>query len=87
MKRAVSILLTPLVSYADVKPAAALCGNEDENKVIEDVLDSYDPSTGDAQALMNDLRMLDSFNWGYGHSITRFQRGVTLQILMVRSVF
>ncbi|MFZ3406652.1 pullulanase-type alpha-1,6-glucosidase [Vibrio chagasii] len=49
----------------DVKPAAALCDNEDENRVIEDVLDGYDPSTGDAQALMNDLRMLDSFNWGY----------------------
>ncbi len=49
----------------DVKPAAALCGNEDENKTIEAVLDGYDPSTGDAQALMNDLRMLDSFNWGY----------------------
>ncbi|WP_434567417.1 pullulanase-type alpha-1,6-glucosidase [Vibrio chagasii] len=49
----------------DVKPAAALCGNEDENRTIEDVLDGYDPSTGDAQALMNDLRMLDSFNWGY----------------------
>ena len=49
----------------DVKPTAALCGSEDENKVIEDVLDGYDPSTGDAQALMNDLRMLDSFNWGY----------------------
>ncbi|WP_146537774.1 hypothetical protein, partial [Vibrio crassostreae] len=48
-----------------VKPAAALCGNEDGNKVIEDVLDGYDPSTGDAQALMNDFRMLDSFNWGY----------------------
>ncbi|MFA0562510.1 pullulanase-type alpha-1,6-glucosidase [Vibrio sp. 10N.222.51.C8] len=49
----------------DVKPTATLCGSEDENKVIEDVLDGYDPSTGDAQALMNDLRMLDSFNWGY----------------------
>ncbi|TCV31009.1 pullulanase-type alpha-1,6-glucosidase [Vibrio crassostreae] len=49
----------------DVKPTAALCGSEDENKVIEEVLDGYDPSTGDAQALMNDLRMLDSFNWGY----------------------
>jgi pullulanase len=49
----------------DVKPAAVLCGNEDENKTIEAVLDGYDSSTGDAQALMNDLRMLDSFNWGY----------------------
>lgn len=49
----------------DVKPTATLCGKENENRVIEEVLDGYDPSTGDAQALMNDLRMLDSFNWGY----------------------
>ncbi|MDF2153059.1 pullulanase-type alpha-1,6-glucosidase [Vibrio sp. CAU 1672] len=48
-----------------IKPEAAVCETEDDSKVIEDVLDSYDPSTGAAQALMNDLRMLDSFNWGY----------------------
>ncbi|CAH1562676.1 pullulanase-type alpha-1,6-glucosidase [Vibrio rotiferianus] len=48
-----------------VKPEAAVCGTEDNGKVIEDLLNSYDPSTGAAQALMNDLRMLDSFNWGY----------------------
>ncbi|MDN2480740.1 pullulanase-type alpha-1,6-glucosidase [Vibrio agarivorans] len=44
---------------------AAVCGVEDDAAVIEDVLASYDPSTPDAQALMNDLRGLDSFNWGY----------------------
>ncbi|WP_139683753.1 pullulanase-type alpha-1,6-glucosidase [Vibrio tasmaniensis] len=49
----------------NVKPTATLCGTEDENKTIETVLNSYNSSTGDAQALMNDLRMLDSFNWGY----------------------
>ncbi|MHA2771328.1 pullulanase-type alpha-1,6-glucosidase [Vibrio harveyi] len=49
----------------DIKPAASVCGTENESKVIEDVLNSYDPTTGSAQALMNDLRMLDSFNWGY----------------------
>ncbi|MDO6762735.1 pullulanase-type alpha-1,6-glucosidase [Agarivorans sp. 1_MG-2023] len=32
---------------------------------IEAKLESFDPTTGDAQSLMNDLRGLDSFNWGY----------------------
>lgn len=48
-----------------IKPEASVCETEDDAKVIEDVLNSYDPATGAAQALMNDLRMLDSFNWGY----------------------
>ncbi|MCA2492040.1 DUF3372 domain-containing protein, partial [Vibrio alginolyticus] len=47
------------------KPEASVCDEVDGAKVIEDVLNSYDPATGSAQALMNDLRMLDSFNWGY----------------------
>ncbi|GDY28125.1 pullulanase [Agarivorans sp. Toyoura001] len=44
---------------------ASVCGTENDTAVIKDVLASYDPATGDAQALMNDLRGLDSFNWGY----------------------
>ncbi|BBM67365.1 pullulanase [Vibrio alfacsensis] len=48
-----------------IKPEASVCKTEDDAKVIEEVLNSYDPATGAAQALMNDLRMLDSFNWGY----------------------
>ncbi|MCG3730774.1 pullulanase-type alpha-1,6-glucosidase [Vibrio cincinnatiensis] len=48
-----------------IKPEASVCETESETKVIEEVLNSYDPATGKAQALMNDLRMLDSFNWGY----------------------
>ncbi|MDF4861755.1 DUF3372 domain-containing protein, partial [Vibrio parahaemolyticus] len=48
-----------------IKPEASICETEDDGKVIEEVLNSYDPTTGKAQALMNDLRMLDSFNWGY----------------------
>ncbi|WP_322805072.1 pullulanase-type alpha-1,6-glucosidase [Vibrio alfacsensis] len=48
-----------------IKPEASVCETEDDAKVIEEVLNSYDPATGAAQALMNDLRMLDSFNWGY----------------------
>lgn len=48
-----------------VKPEAVVCGRESKNATIESVLESYDPATKDAQTLMNDLRMLDSFNWGY----------------------
>ncbi|WP_148863119.1 pullulanase-type alpha-1,6-glucosidase [Marinobacter fonticola] len=32
---------------------------------IRSVLESFDPTTGDAQALYSALRGLDSFNWGY----------------------
>lgn len=32
---------------------------------IRSVLESFDPTTGDAQALYSILRGLDSFNWGY----------------------
>lgn len=32
---------------------------------IRSVLESMDPTTGDAQSLYNTLRGLDSFNWGY----------------------
>ncbi len=32
---------------------------------IRDVLASFDPLTGDAQALYSTFRSLDSFNWGY----------------------
>ena len=46
-------------------PSASVCASVDSSQVIEDLLESYDPATGSAQALMNDLRMLDSFNWGY----------------------
>ncbi|MEH0689044.1 pullulanase-type alpha-1,6-glucosidase [Vibrio cholerae] len=48
-----------------IKSTAAICETNGDNEIIEDVLNSYDPTTGAAQALMNDLRMLDSFNWGY----------------------
>lgn len=43
-------------NYAD------LCGSGD---TIRTVLASFDPATGDAQALYGTFRGLDSFNWGY----------------------
>ena len=41
---------------------AGLCGSGD---TIRTVLASFDPATGDAQALYGTFRGLDSFNWGY----------------------
>jgi len=41
---------------------AAYCGSGNS---IRSVLASLDPKTGDAQALYDTLRGLDSFNWGY----------------------
>lgn len=49
----------------DQVPTAPVCGVESENAVLWDVLESYDPATGDAQALVNSMRALDGFNWGY----------------------
>ena len=50
--------------FCGLKADAAVCSG-DKSATIRDVLDSADPATGEAQAIMNDLRMLDSFNWGY----------------------
>jgi pullulanase len=44
---------------------ASVCGVEDNSATLLSVFESYDPSTADAQALVNSMRGLDSFNWGY----------------------
>ncbi|GLS26247.1 pullulanase-type alpha-1,6-glucosidase [Marinibactrum halimedae] len=45
--------------------AAPVCGVENGSSILRDVLASYDPASTDAQALVNSLRGLDGFNWGY----------------------
>ncbi len=45
--------------------SAAVCDDGVNDSTIREVLEGYDPASGEAQALMNDLRMYDSFNWGY----------------------
>ena len=45
--------------------SAAVCDDGVDGSTIREVLEGYDPTSSDAQALMNDLRMYDSFNWGY----------------------
>ncbi|MFT6985393.1 MAG: pullulanase [Psychromonas sp.] len=44
--------------------SAAVCAG-DQSVTLRELLDGFDPESGEAQALMNDLRMYDSFNWGY----------------------
>ena len=46
---------------------AAVCEEESANALLIDVYNSYDPlsEAGKAQQLTNDLRNLDTFNWGY----------------------
>ncbi|TQV89676.1 alpha-1,6-glucosidase domain-containing protein [Aliikangiella coralliicola] len=44
---------------------APVCGVESDSATILSVLQSYAPYSEDAQALVNSMRGLDSFNWGY----------------------
>ncbi|NDW15525.1 DUF3372 domain-containing protein [Alteromonas genovensis] len=46
---------------------AAVCEEENENTRLIDVYNSYDPlaEAAKAQQLTNDLRGIDTFNWGY----------------------
>ncbi|WP_369434386.1 pullulanase-type alpha-1,6-glucosidase [Psychromonas sp. MME1] len=54
-----------VAKLCEIKASAAICDDGVNDSVIRDVLEGYNPETGDAQALMNDLRSIDSFNWGY----------------------
>ncbi|WP_391090683.1 pullulanase-type alpha-1,6-glucosidase [Vibrio sp. NH-UV-68] len=49
-----------------INPEATLCsdGTSRSSTIIE-LLEQTDPSTGEAQALLADIRPLDGFNWGY----------------------
>ncbi|WDE09364.1 pullulanase-type alpha-1,6-glucosidase [Thalassomonas haliotis] len=44
---------------------APVCGVESQDSVLLDVLKSYEPSTTQAQALVESMRRFDGFNWGY----------------------
>ncbi|MCF2949928.1 DUF3372 domain-containing protein [Paraglaciecola aquimarina] len=44
---------------------APVCGVESASATLLSVFESYDPETSDAQALLESMRGLDSFNWGY----------------------
>ncbi|WP_299013425.1 pullulanase-type alpha-1,6-glucosidase [uncultured Photobacterium sp.] len=44
---------------------AGVCKSVDHNQTLKSLLESFDPKSDSAQALMNDIRDFDSFNWGY----------------------
>ncbi|WP_299662234.1 pullulanase-type alpha-1,6-glucosidase [uncultured Psychromonas sp.] len=54
-----------VTKLCEINDSATICIQGISSSTIRDVLAGYDPSTGDAQALLNDLRAYDSFNWGY----------------------
>ena len=45
--------------------SAPVCGVEDDAATILSVLESYDPTSNDAKNLVEAMRGIDSFNWGY----------------------
>lgn len=45
--------------------SAPVCGVASNSALIIDVLDGYDPATNEAKDLVNSLRGMDGFNWGY----------------------
>ncbi|MCW8108863.1 pullulanase-type alpha-1,6-glucosidase [Alteromonas ponticola] len=47
------------------KPSAIVCDVASPSSRLIDVLESYEPDTGDSQALVDDFRGMDGFNWGY----------------------
>ncbi len=60
------INLTSTVNELCAKNAnAPVCGVADASASLLSVFASYEPSSTDAQALVQSMRSLDSFNWGY----------------------
>ncbi|MEL7382079.1 MAG: pullulanase-type alpha-1,6-glucosidase [Pseudomonadota bacterium] len=59
-------LTDSVAKLCTVNPNAKLCsdGTSPSTTIIE-LLEQTDPSSGEAQALLADIRPLDSFNWGY----------------------
>ena len=48
-----------------VNANSPVCGVADGGSTLLSVLEGYDPATTDAQALVESMRGLDGFNWGY----------------------
>ncbi|UAA40574.1 pullulanase-type alpha-1,6-glucosidase [Paraneptunicella aestuarii] len=47
-------------------PQVSVCASEsDKHKTISEILSGYDPLSGDAQALIEEIRPHDAYNWGY----------------------
>jgi pullulanase-type alpha-1,6-glucosidase len=50
----------------DLAPNLAICETDfDANQTLQNLLESTDPMTGEAQVIIETLRKIDPFNWGY----------------------
>ena len=58
-------LSNTVAALCAVKADAPVCGVESADKTLGAVLESYDSYSNDAANLVNVLREVDSFNWGY----------------------
>jgi pullulanase len=54
-----------VAKLCQLNSAASVCGVEDDQLTLLQVLQNYDPSTTDAQTLVESMRTMDGFNWGY----------------------
>lgn len=58
-------LTDTVADLCSVKADAPVCGVEDSGATLQSVLEGYSPFSNDAADLINVLREVDSFNWGY----------------------
>lgn len=58
-------LTDTVARLCEFNSSAPVCGVEDPGATLLSVLQGYAPETTDAQALIDALRGLDGFNWGY----------------------
>lgn len=58
-------LTDTVADLCNINSSAPVCGVENDTTVLLDVMKNYDASTTDGQALVEALRNVDGFNWGY----------------------
>lgn len=62
----VIFLADKLEKVCTIAPETELCkNNPDRQSTLRDILASYSPASGDAQAVIESIRTKDPYNWGY----------------------
>lgn len=56
----------PMTKVCQIAPQVAVCNSAiDKTQSLQTLLQSFDPMTGDAQAIIEVIRPYDPYNWGY----------------------
>ncbi|XQW83822.1 pullulanase-type alpha-1,6-glucosidase [Thalassotalea piscium] len=59
-------LSTPVKDICQLQPTTTICQQSvDQHLTLAQLLTRLDPNTGDAQAVIEELRNIDDYNWGY----------------------